>query len=451
MAQLDNLNLKESEKAPINTDFVETNEILWHGDDVKRFNELVKDPDVCNAIQKVSDKCCIRTFWEDFKELEALDSAGELQPMIENLLVKYPGLNRCLAEAWLPIKNINFSSLNNQQKLNLLAFVKASSIKKANRLNWFKAPRSAEAIVHNNRILVQDYQKRLQEKLEQKNLRNFDVLEKTLKSDFWLTNDECAKFTEYLLLVKKHPEFIWIFKPDEAISKWWWALIGLISALAMFVWGVLFWVYAVPNIWKDDEIVEDWESITVYSEPEEITRLLTAQQWFTISKKRKVKAYATYSWPGSNLDLFNLARKFWNKVSYINIEMTLSGKRCLEFDLEGSTLKLDRDKKEIVLMVKKPNIFLRDEKTFVDWESWLIGSDTFIWEETKLREDMEDRVLNEMDNQRLLTFGIMAAESKILNVANMFNWWVLPNWENAFESCRIVFIDDTSIISPERR
>ena len=170
----------------------------------KRFDALSKDSVLKNWLNKLYDKSCKLAFSEEWKEFEKLD----IWKTLENIMKQYPSLWLEICwDLWLSLSESKFSKLSLQQKLN---FTELYSSVYWKSIFYKKNPSSQDIISRIKQNNEANFNK-INRLFERKNVKNFLQLEKTLK-DFGLNSSEIWKIKEYLQIIKKHPEFIWINK-----------------------------------------------------------------------------------------------------------------------------------------------------------------------------------------------------------------------------------------------
>ena len=229
-------------------------DIFGNSKDRKRFETLSKDSTLKKWIEKIYEKSCNDVFSKERKHFEKLHIGWTLKKMLQ----KYPNLRLEITwKLWLSLKERKFSNLTLWQKLKFTALYQS--------VNWNsffdkKNPTSDDIAKRINRNIF-DNIKKINRNFTLKNVGNFLKLEKTLKEDFKLTQSEALKVKEYLEIIKKHPEFIWINKPIEAASWWWY---GIALVIGLILWAV--WMHYIDNIWKIDP-----ESTVEIKKPEIIT------------------------------------------------------------------------------------------------------------------------------------------------------------------------------------
>lgn len=243
-------------------------EVLWN--DYKNFESLSQNPVLKNWLNKLYNKSCELAFSEEWKNYEKLN----IWKTIESILKKYPDLWFEISwKLWLSLSERKFSNLSLQQKLNFTALHESIFWK---NILYKKNPSSKDII---NRI---NWEKRaisskLNRQFERKNIKNFLDLEKTLK-DFGLNSSEIWKVKEYLLIIKRHPEFIWKNVTIEAWT-WGWIIIWILIGAAL----TFLWMNYIDNLWKIEpettiEITRP-EIITVEN-PESILKLMVTRGKF---------------------------------------------------------------------------------------------------------------------------------------------------------------------------
>ena len=208
--------------------------------DHKKFESLSKDPVLKKWLEKLFKKNCEMTFSEEWKHFERLN----IWKTMENILKKYPDLWFHISwELKLPLSERKFSNLSLQQKLNFTALHSAIFWKNI----FYKKNPSSQDIIDRIRQNNKANFNKINSQFERENIKNLLDLEDTLK-DFGLTSSEIWKVKEYLLLIKKHPEFAWINKPQEAdlLPNWVWYAFFLLVGVALWV----LWKYYIDNLWE---------------------------------------------------------------------------------------------------------------------------------------------------------------------------------------------------------
>lgn len=262
---------KSPEIESINEDLGGLKTEMFSVKDRKDFETLSNNPTLKKGLNKLFNKSCKQAFSEEWKHYEKLN----VWKTIENILKKYPDLWFEISwKLWLSLSERKFSNLSLQQKLNFTALHESIFWK---NILYKKNPSSQDILSRINQNSRSNFNK-INRQFERKNVKNFLDLEKTLK-EFGLASDEIWKVKEYLVILKKHPEFIyWRNKTIEAGSGWWYAIVGI---LAFALWAL--WMHYIDNIWKinpESTIDITRPEIITVEEPESILKFMVTKWKF---------------------------------------------------------------------------------------------------------------------------------------------------------------------------
>ncbi len=306
--------------------------------DLEKFEKLANDKDVQIWAIKIFEKSCNDVMAKDFEKMKNID----VKDFLHNISKKYKDLRFYVSwELQLPLSVANFSNLTTNQKLNFLALYETMNVGKDESFRWKlkdlwwkKVNNSAEIIKScNNRL--DWYYKDINKWFKKINNLNFWNIKNTLIKDFGLTETETTKYKEYILLIKKHPEYIWIIKPQEA-GKWWLVITWIV------IWVILWalWYHFVDNFGKWDGQTEIRKSKIEISDPENILRLLTQESDFIASDIAEKPLFQIQEDDGI---VKELGKKIINRAETKKVEMIVEWKLALQYDA-GKYLKMEVDK-----------------------------------------------------------------------------------------------------------
>ncbi len=356
--------------------------------DFKEFQTLSQDTNVIKWLTKVFDKCWNKVIEDEAKWIENLDIWGEMK----DILKKHPDLWEYVS--WtlkLPLSNVKFSQLNTQQKINYLAFHDAFRYRRLKQLQWHKEPTNAENIINNCNANLKKYSTRIDSKFSGKNLSNLFVLEKTLKDDFWLTNIEAQQVKKYLMLIKKHPEYVNRLNIQES----WLKAYGITFLIGLAMWAI--WMYWVSHLWDRPE-TNVYGGRTEISEPQEILKLLTQESEFLNSWSIEKKMFTVDS---DDSFLEQLWKEAANRLQSTRIDMKVEGKLALQYDLQKyCKMYIDHETGTVYLNVNQPDVVITDWHAEVmnknrEW----VHEKNFDNAELELQEQLKQQALDDAKNK----------------------------------------------------
>ena len=353
----------------------------------KRFDALSKDSVLKNWLNKLYDKSCKLAFSEEWKEFEKLD----IWKTLENIMKQYPSLWLEICwDLWLSLSESKFSKLSLQQKLN---FTELYSSVYWKSIFYKKNPSSQDIISRIKQNNEANFNK-INRLFERKNVKNFLQLEKTLK-DFGLNSSEIWKIKEYLQIIKKHPEFIWINKPNEAWNRIWYAIFLLVGVV---LWAL--WMHYIDNIGKiNPETTTRLDWVTTIENAEKVLRLLTQQSDFERSWSTKIEMFKIDE---DDWTITSFVKDWVNKIQSKEIEMELSWKLAMQFDLD-KWCKIDVDVKNwkgvAYVQLPQPDVIITNSKAKVLSENreWVHLSE-FDQAQENLRQELEQKAISDAKN-----------------------------------------------------
>lgn len=120
----------------------------------------------------------------------------------------YPSLAFFISgELKLPTSNTRFSELTSEQKINFTALYKALNPTKIQKFLSYKEANSVNNIINNYEISRKSIIDDLNGTFRWMNVKNFFKLQKTLISEFGLSENEALQCVKYLNCLKKNPQF----------------------------------------------------------------------------------------------------------------------------------------------------------------------------------------------------------------------------------------------------
>lgn len=243
--------------------------------DYKNFKSLSKSPLLKSWLNKLYNKSCELAFSEEWKNFAKIN----IWKTIENILKKYPSLWFEISwKLWLSLSETKFSKLSLQQKLNFTALYTSVYWKNI----FYKKNPSSQDLINRIRQNNEANFNKINRQFERKNIKNFLQLEDTLK-DFGLNSAEIWKVKEYLEIIKKHPDFVWINKPNEAWNPWGYLIV---AALALALWAL--WMHYIDNLWKMNiEETTRINGVTKIENPEAVLKLVTREADFLTEPWKK--------------------------------------------------------------------------------------------------------------------------------------------------------------------
>ncbi len=377
--------------------------------DKKQFETLSKDPLVISWVEKISKKCCERVFGKEWKKISGIN----VQETI-NKAEKAPFM-RMYIESILWLKDIiNFNSMTTQQKLNFFALHKVLEDKKIQENN----------IVDKTNKLLNQYQSKINNEFKWTNISNLGILKNTLLKDYWLTDKEAEKLKEYLLIVKKHPEFIWEMRVLESWSNVWW----FIAIWFAFLLGVI-WMYSVEHFWDK----KWWIKINSYStttEMKEILHILSYQTTF--------RTYSEWEAPLFDIDNNNWWFEVLKPIKWVlnqfetrKVGMIVEWQAALKFDFkkycEMQTYVDNQWSVSVKIKLPEPEIVVQNTTaTVIDEKNEIIHIKDFKHLQETVREQWIAEWVRISEENWLIEQWKIAIQRQIEAVYKEFYRWLEP-------------------------
>lgn len=431
-------NLDKELKTSIDETRKALDEIEWKWDDKKKFDTLSKDKDVQSWWTKIFEVSCNKAMKKEFLELNHIN----VKETLNKLIKEHKDLRLFICgDLQLPLNCTNFSQLTTVQKLNFTALYHALQVWKDSSIwwklgnIWYKSPTSSENIKYNFDKYLGYYREDINSKFKYINISNFLNLEKTLKDDFKLSDVECKKCTEYLLLIKKHPDFIWLNEMQMAKGGAWLYLVFFI--LGAIAW--VLWYYAVTHFgkWNSETINEYW-GVTEITTPEEILRLLTQESKFQNSGSSEKLLFEIEDDDSFIEEIGKRVINIWQRKE---VHMTLEWKIALQYDLKKySKMIFDKSKWEITLKVCPPTAVITEAQPHIDnMRNERIWSKEFNNVETELEESLKQKAIDEAtSNPNFYEVAKRNTHDQLLRFLEKMQ----PYWIAKINSLKVIYVDE---------
>ena len=367
--------------------------ISW---DYEKFRKLSANPET----KKWLNKIFLKTFkdawyWELYKKVEI--TYKNVWENLGKLISAHPKLWFYVSQTLnLPLsKEVKFSDLTVEQKINytllITSMIPWQEWKRRPKRDVFEIVTDKTVADEINALIVKAYNK-MNNNFKNKNWSNFLFLEKTLKTDFWLTDTESKKVVEYIKMVNSHPSYIWM---PEYTKAWWWKWI--IFFLWLVLWAV--WMYWVMNIWKPnpDKNYVTWK--TEIGNPEDILRILTQKAPFKTSGKSEMSFYTKED--DDNL-LVSVGKDVVNFFETKELNMEMSWELWLQYDMhKNSKMTIDHATGEVIIEVGEPDVVILNYEAHIRKKrNEIIPHDAFNDEELKLEKQLQEQAIDELKSDR---------------------------------------------------
>lgn len=330
--------------------------------DYKKFEQLSKDVDVKNWAMKIFEKACNNVMKEKFEILE--------KENVKEFLVNLINRNRDLLfyiswDLWLPLNIENFADLNISQKLNFAALYKtinkwALDTSNRDKISTYftKTKTTSKEIISSCNDNLKWYYDEINRDFKWSNISNFLKLKKTLKKDYGLTDAEADKYEEYVLLVQKHPEYLWILKPNEAGTSAWFIVFFIVWII---VWAL--WYHFIDNFWKWDGQTEIRKSRIEIEDPENVLRLITQEAGFS---GRDIAEKPLFEIDEDDGLVMEFLKRGANQLESKKVEMEVEWKLALEYDAwRYMKMEVDQDTWVVYLKICPPNIIVTEANPYI--------------------------------------------------------------------------------------
>lgn len=422
------------EKNPERQEYSEfSHEILWLKESVKKdadkFNSLSKSPEVKRWLSKILDKIASNKFSEKWKKFDTMN----ISSYMDNLCKQYPSLLLLKQHLWL--SNVwNFSTLTTKSKLSFMALYEATQTKS-----------SYESVMKKYKQNIISYTNSMNRVFKWEHISNFFVLETTLSKDFWLSQTETKKVSEYLQIIQKHPSYVWLPEYQEAKTPRWYIIVAI---LWVAFWAL--WMYTIEHAWWPDLlIIKDWDySIT---DAKEIMQILWYEWTFKETKSIEIPVFDENSgswivwwalrwiWAdglGTLIDnTMNSLKWLWNKFVSKEMVLSLAGKVKMSFDIEkNSTLNftVKDGVADVELLLPEPDIIVVDDKLSWERSSFeIIHFQEFeTWTEEARQEIVKSIKENAKNDPQFYSNGVKSMENMLRKVIETM---YVPVWVKVWD------------------
>jgi len=355
--------------------------IQW---DFHEFENLSKDKDVQNSLEKVFNKCTSQAFEKEWKNFEKIDVSQTLKGILD----KNPKLRFYIT--WtlkLPLWQKDFSKMSSEQKFNFMALYNTFFDR-----NFLETKLQPKNPIDRCDLLLRAQQDKVNSNFKWKNISNRLMIEKTLTEDFGLTRNESSKFVKYLAIIKKHPEYIGIMKVQECgIWKFWWWMI--VWAIAAILAG--FWIQHIVNMWKPETISTVGWPVNIQN-PQDVLKFFSKEFDVSHSGSDKIKMFENDENDGM---IKSVVKDVINRAESRSITMNISWKAALQFDLDKwcaiQILDNDGDGKDWVARILLPD----PDVIIIDSNAEVLDSDLEWFHLSKFdqtQENLRNRLVEEM-------------------------------------------------------
>ena len=382
--------LKNSEMSEIQEQMDMLKKEVWW--DPEKFKKLLNDPETKKWLDKIFLKCFKDAwYWETIRSVET--KYKNVWENLTKLLSAHPKLWFYVSQTLnLPIsREVKFSDLTVEQKINYTLLITSltpwQEWKTRRKRDVFETVTDKVVADEINSEIKNAYN-RINDKFKSRNWSNFLFLEKTLKSEFWLTETETKKVVDYLKMIKEHPEFIW--KPQYN-KAWWWK--GIIFVLWVVLWAM--WMYGIMNIWKPnpDRNYTTWK--TEIGDPEDILRILTQKIPFETSGQSETAFYTKEE--DDNL-LVSIGKDAVNFFETKTLNMEMSWELWLQYNMhDNSKMTIDHATGEVIIEVAEPDVIILNYESHIrKRRNEVIPHSAFNDEELKLEKQLQWQAIDEL-------------------------------------------------------
>lgn len=379
------VDLQEQESKKINLSKELKNLQLGITKEYQEFKKLAESPLVKSGLKKIFDKTSQKAFEEERKKFKEVNIGGYLNHLVQ----KHRGLAFFISgKLKLPTSDRRFSDLTTEQKISFTALYRAINPSKIQKFFAYKEGNSVTNIVNNYKLSQKEVYNDINSQFQWMNLKNFGRLENTLISDFWLSQKEALACIKYLKVIEKNPQFINIFKSQEANLKPGLALLGIGIVL-----GAL-WYHFIANLWNPTPESNINGGRTKIENPENILRLLTQESKFEnsgqIEKKMLVESKDDHF-------LIDIGKRIVNKAQSKTVTMELQWKLALQYDMGAHCeIIIDHNTGIIELTMPKPTVVISESKSYIKNKSnELIQLKQFDNTELELQAQLKQKALDD--------------------------------------------------------
>ncbi len=395
-------------------------QVTW---DRRKFEALLKNSTLKSWLNKIFKKeaeTTISTFWAWYKENE-LNRHLSIESWTRRAIKAHPDLAGFICwDLWLPyeelavrgMKNTKFSQLTLEQKMWFISFQEALRY-----YNWDISRISSRAFIKQCQTLTTQHIKSMTDRFNVKLTSSQNLiqevagvvdLEKVLKKEYWFTENECKKMSEYLELIQKHPEYVtWVsdLKVNKAMAGWWWMLIWIWIWIALSIWWYFTYKYISGLFEPNPTEVRVYWNRTEVKNFKKVFKAMSAQAESYSNRRRFEEEGYGYldesSWwlivRGINITR-NTIRRGANLVQKRELDLEVNTEVGYLFDFETVDCIAEiRDWKwYFYLKVKKPEVKIMKTETKIHESSReRVNMDKFDDFELKSVETLKNEALKE--------------------------------------------------------
>ncbi len=416
-------------ETPKNPEISEPKQELWTLEtqvtwDRRKFETLLKNSTLKSWLNKIFKKeaeSTISTFWEWYKDNETYRHLS-IESWTRRAINMHPDLAGFICwDLWLPyeelavrgMKNTKFSQLTLEQKMWFISFQEALWY-----YNWDISRISSSDFIKQCKALAEEHIKSMTDRFNAKLTSSQNLiqevagvvdLEKVLKKEYWFTETECKKMSEYLELIQKHPEYVtWVsnLKVNKAaMSGWWWMLIWIWVWIALSIWWYFTYKYISGLFETDTPEVRVYWNRTEVKNFKKVFKAMSAQTE-TVSNMRHFEQEGFGHFDESTWWYIIWGAKWiWNRVidvgnlvqkRELDLEVNTEIGYLFDFENVQCTAEIKDWKWYFYLKVKKPEVKIMNTEAKIHKSSreW-INMDRFDDFELKCVETLKKEALEE--------------------------------------------------------
>jgi hypothetical protein len=356
--------------------------------------ETMPTPQIIALTEKILAKCL-----KEHASLQAWLSWKNIKAYQNQLYNSHPELRKvAVFDLWInDFSCAVYDDLQPSEKIKLLAFEWA--MKDMLPISpWLKQKSgkfNAEKLIARYRSKIQEVTGDLLSTFKRDQAKNLLSVEKTLINNYWFTPKEATNYVVYLQNVQKEMDAQpWLYT-ESWIGPTWYAFIA-----GIIVW--VGWVYLYKYLVNPRGMAETQLDLVKLGEPSTLAKLITAEQWFSVTGKRTESMFDTTG----DSSLMATAKDLINNAQSRTVTMLLEGKVAVEYDFngeQGASFKYSNEEKMIIVDFPKPNFTIRDENaTVLQRNSEVIEVDVLNNTEQNLIRELKEKTLSDVAKQEQL-------------------------------------------------
>lgn len=369
------------------------------------FSSISKSPEIKSSLNKISNIVGKKVFEKEWKEFEKVDISKTYQEIIQTFPESWLFLSD---ELWLDLSKKKFSQLDGEEKIVFTALYKLFQT----RNGWgFLVKKSKDGKEFRNNFYqeIRFYGEKLNDSFVWTQRKNLWNTSKTLK-EYWLTEKEIQKFTEYLKLLEKQPKLV----QEAGIGG------KLLVGLVIFVAGAISGAYVYDRFTNTayTEINSgEWEIRDLIPILETMFRKAEFSKHGTIKKEQ-------FTVNDDDNFLINIGKDVVNTFQSTEISMNVEGEIALKYDFKDMEahyqVTRDPDGKEIVkayLNIKKqPEVVITSSKAKVLRKNReRVQLTAFNQAELELKEKLEGEIIDKAYKGDFYTQAFQESQQELKN------------------------------------